>query len=291
MVEPPSALPAGIVAVRFDARPVVLFLTVYVSESAAPTTLSRRTRRPESVPALGASHCALASVVCASLASYACRAAPTPPPAPRFAIVAASTPQQVLDQLERRLLEQPWTLAFETDSRGFVDAHFVGSAALVPGARLELDAKGAFLGKPKELRLVANADFLQACSTSDGINDKVESACARPTALDEAVVVGFTHMGLLHNLAMLCDGKVPDHCDGGVREWVSRIDLKLSMPEPLDGRQVRKLSYGVVVQGRRSAEIELWLAVDDGLPVKRTVVVQFPDGEMQVDERYAWNAR
>jgi hypothetical protein len=46
-----------------------------------------------------------------------------------------------------------------------------------------------------------------------------------PAGLTEALVLGFTRMGILHNLARLTRGAAPDHADGGVREWVEVRDV------------------------------------------------------------------
>ena len=43
---------------------------------------------------------------------------------------------------------------------------------------------------------------------------------ATPPALNEAIVIGLTRMGHLHNIAVLTGGLPPDHSDGGAADWV-----------------------------------------------------------------------
>ncbi len=84
-------------------------------------------------------------------------------------------------------------------------------------------------------------------------------------------------MGVLHNVAMLVGGAVPDHADGGVTSWVRTQDHR-STP---DGG----LAFALLVDGQPSGEATLWLDAD-GFPLRREQVVPFGDTTMRVEERY-----
>jgi len=46
-----------------------------------------------------------------------------------------------------------------------------------------------------------------------------------PPEVREALVIGLTRMGILHNLARLVAGVPPDRASGGVRDWVEGREI------------------------------------------------------------------
>jgi hypothetical protein len=101
-------------------------------------------------------------------------------------------------------------------------------------------------------------------------------------ALREAVVIGMTRMGLLHNLARLIDEGVPDHAKGGVRDWVKVVAVRAPSPAEATGRAY---AFDIVVDGVLSGEATLHLD-DAGRPARRVQTVHFEEGDMQVTEIY-----
>lgn len=92
-------------------------------------------------------------------------------------------------------------------------------------------------------------------------------------------------MGLLHNLAMLSAGLPADHADGGVAEWVEYVEPKLGPAEHHGDGEARPLALQITVSDQPVAHATLWLD-DEGLPVEREQVVNFPEGQLRVTERY-----
>ena len=96
--------------------------------------------------------------------------------------------------------------------------------------------------------------------------------------------MGFTRMGILHNLAMLSAGAPPDRADGGVEDWVTLHDLSAMVPEG-PGDVAVAVGFSITVGGAPAGTASLELD-GGGLPVLRWQTVRFPDGEMRVLERY-----
>lgn len=184
-------------------------------------------------------------------------------------------------KLEKRLLEAASVrLTYDITAEGALEAHLRGKLTLQEGDRLELDGSGPFGGSPLEVSLVSNGEDLRGGTRPRSFD------ISAPPALREAVVLGLTRMGLLHNLARLTAGSPPDRANGGVEEWVLVENVRRGEPQEVDGTASVPLSFDVVVSGVPSASATLWLSKDTGLPVKRTQTVRFGSDEMRVVERY-----
>ena len=102
----------------------------------------------------------------------------------------------------------------------------------------------------------------------------------RPSGLSRALLIGFTRMGILHNLALLTEEAPPDHADGGVAEWVTVDEFEaVRLPQP-------GIAFAISVAGEPAGTASLDLDAD-GLPLARRQTVQFPTGEMHVTETYS----
>ncbi|MEM9459034.1 MAG: hypothetical protein AAGF11_32955 [Myxococcota bacterium] len=178
-------------------------------------------------------------------------------------------------ELERRLAEGPLHLRFEVVADGVVEASWVGE--LMVGPVVDLWARGRFAGKDHVLRLWTEGDRLRIGS---GEAPKID--LPRPAALAPALLLGWTRMGVLHNLAMLVGGAPPDHAAGGVEDWVQTVDHRRPTSP---GSQGDGVTFGLVVGGEPSGEATLWLDAR-GTPVRREQTVEFPEGVMRVVERY-----
>ena len=185
-------------------------------------------------------------------------------------------------RLEARLLNaERVTLRFDIRSTGAVVSSLAGSADLSPPDGAAILADGSFAGAAADIRLSSLQEIL-----AGGNGDKTFQV-ALPQALGEGLLIGFTRMGLLHNLAMLSAGQPPDGTDGRVTDWVEVADLSLGETRALAGGSDRPSRVTVVVAGRPSGIAELWVDEETGLPVRRVQAVSFPEGEMRVLENYS----
>jgi hypothetical protein len=178
---------------------------------------------------------------------------------------------QVMRALEQRLqAAQQVDLTFEIESTGAVICRFSGTLHWVRDGDLSLRTTGVFDGVEQDLELRGDADTLATFVSGEQV-----WAGPRPAALIEAIVLGLTRQGLLHNLAMLSVGGPPERGEGGIGEWLTFTDARLGPP----------LEFGIEVEGQEVGRASLWTDAA-GLPVERHQTVEFPGGAMQVVERY-----
>jgi hypothetical protein len=192
-----------------------------------------------------------------------------------------------LEAMEHELIAVDFSMRFELESEGVVVSRLAGELRS-QGETLSLRARGSFDGRPVELMLEADGQRLR------GSNGPSTLELPQPAALEEAVVIGLTRMGLLHNLAMLVGARPPDGADGGVREWVQANAVvggpAVGPAEPSDStshEQPTALSFGIVVAGEHVGDATLWYDHASKLPLERHQVVSFPGGEMRVRETYS----
>jgi hypothetical protein len=101
--------------------------------------------------------------------------------------------------------------------------------------------------------------------------------------LELALIIGFTRMGLAHNLGRFMAGELPDHPSVEISHWVQTRDLALGQGIP---GATRALSFSIVVDDQAWGSATLWLADDTGLPVRREQIAQYPSGEIRIVETY-----
>lgn len=188
--------------------------------------------------------------------------------------MGSADPASRLERLEGRLLAADTVrLSYRVRAQGAVEAELAGEVSLVE-ERIEVTGSGHFAGQPVEV-------FLHAGQQSYEFGNRVtRTSLPTPDSLREALVIGFTRMGILHNLARLSAAAPPDHADGGVREWAS-VDSVIT--DPADPAAV---SFGLIVAGKPSGTASLEIS-EAGLPVLRRQTVEFPSGAMRVEERYS----
>lgn len=196
------------------------------------------------------------------------------------ACVAATDAETAFSELEERLLTSDFSLEFDIVASGPYPAQLTGNTTLSGANHASVKADGVFAGQSASIRLRAHDGRMK------GGNSVLEFDQATPGALREAMVIGLTRMGLLHNLAMMSSGAPPDHADGGVRDWVQVTNLKLETDALIDGKPAVVFSFTVVVSGEDSGSATLWVHPETGLPLKREQVVSFENGEMRVTETY-----
>ncbi|MEM1044188.1 MAG: hypothetical protein AAGI91_16385 [Bacteroidota bacterium] len=170
----------------------------------------------------------------------------------------------------------------ETDLKGGL---WLDVEDFYPAPQTHLFALGTFEGDEARVRLRAGNDAMRL-SRGDSLVAETE----RPPALREALALGFTRMGLLHNLARLTAAQPPDRAEGGVAQWVIVHGAAWGTRRTIDGRAVQGLRFDLRVSGTEAGTATLWLDAATGLPVRRDQVVRFPDGTMTVTESYrSWS--
>lgn len=184
----------------------------------------------------------------------------------------------VLADLEQRLLDAS-AVRFEgrIESTGLFKSRLAGDLVLAEGNHAAIAFDGHFAGRRVRLRAVSDGEWLAGGSGDEFFDQRT------PPDLNRAVLVGFTRMGLLHNLARLTGATQPDHAGGGVTDWVRAEDaewVKSDRPEPA-------MAFDIHVDGREAGRATLWLDPDTSLPVRREQTVEFSGGTMQVLEVYS----
>ena len=191
----------------------------------------------------------------------------------------ASDPEVAWRQLENRLLEsRELELDFDVRAQGAVEVDLKGAFSMDSVGTVKLHASGVFAGEEVDLRLASSGRSYEFGRAPD------LTAGPTPGHLKEALLIGLTRMGILHNLAMLSAGAPPDRADGGVKNWVT-VDGFSTLPPGAPGKDGIGLGFSMTVDGAPVGTASLELD-GNGLPVARRQVVLFPEGEMRVVERY-----
>ena len=202
----------------------------------------------------------------------ACAQEPKPAPKPAPEVQAAPEPASattLFSEAEEKLLAaKSLTIEAAIESTGLFEAKLEGFVDIVAPDKLRIAFDGTFGGEPVRVRYVA-----------DGVRTSLGEDA--PPEVVAAVLIGMTRMGLLHNLAVLIDGKGPDHAGGGVREWVVPKELR---PPPRPG--ARPIEFALEVAGQPAGDVQLWLGDESLLPTGRVQTVRFEEGSMTVHERY-----
>jgi hypothetical protein len=185
---------------------------------------------------------------------------------------------EFLSVLEERLLgDGTGQLEFQVRAEGAFEAELSGIVDSGEDRRVELEADGTFGGEFVTLSLTVRGGRLLGGSSDRRFDEPV------PPELHEAVVIGLTRMGILHNLARLVGGMPPDRAGGGVQGWVEAREVEWRVDNVEAGR--RGVTFEIWVEDQPAGEAALWLDAEGEL-VGRDQVVRFPGGEMVVRERY-----
>lgn len=187
----------------------------------------------------------------------------------------AQDPEDAYTAMEQRLLSaSSVSFDFQVTAEGVIQGSFSGNASVSSDGALTIRSEGIFIERDLVMELVTDADSVRM-NTSE-MSDVVE----RPADTFNAVVVGLTRMGLMHNLAALSTVSPPDHGDGGILEWVTVSNFETGEVGEYSG-----VAFDVFVEGDRTSGVVL--AIVDGLPVERRQVVPFPGDQMVVTEKYS----
>jgi hypothetical protein len=195
----------------------------------------------------------------------------------------AQTAGAMFAEIENRLLKASVISGrFTASAEGAVSASLQGALETSRGAEIDLNATGTFGEDGVTLYLRSDGRTMEGGNAGRMFRENA------PAGLTEALLLGLTRMGILHNLARLAGGAAPDRAEGGVGEWVEVRDIEFApatgQEEP--GSGLIGLRFVIYVSGRQAAEATLWLDPHSGLPVRREQVVAFPGGAMTVTESY-----
>ncbi|HPG41721.1 MAG TPA: hypothetical protein PLP19_20700 [bacterium] len=182
--------------------------------------------------------------------------------------------------LEDSLLAgRTFNAAFDITSQGAIVSSLQGRVALTAAQVDTIIAVGSFSGKEVHLTLKSDGSTMQY-----GHQNSLNTLPA-PLKLNEGILIGFTRMGLLHNLAMLAFGEPPDKTDGAVRQWVTCSGFRFA---PDDANHPGTgIFFQIYMNNKPVGEATLWLNSQSGLPARRVQTVHFDDGDMQVEEIYS----
>ena len=192
---------------------------------------------------------------------------------------AQGSPDVSLEALEAVLTESstPVHLPFTVEADGAVEAALTGDLFLGAEGEARLQAEGTFAGRPLDVLLVSDGTRMTWTGQ--------ETPVSVPSGLRDALVVGLTRMGILHNLARLSGGAPPDHMEGGVRDWVVLSpDTAGAAPEAVEAGP--DLARTITVAGTPSGSFRLVFGPGGAAPRVRRQGVDFPQGRMDVVERY-----
>lgn len=186
-------------------------------------------------------------------------------------------PADIMWALENRLLDvRAMRLDYHVTAEGAFQADIRGALDIEPTGEVSLTGAGFFGADSVDLTLRSDGGELEFG------NGPRAATTATPAYLTEAILIGFSRMGILHNLARLTEVAPPDHAGGGVLDWVVLSNFTvdtaaIGMTYPV--------TFDLTVAGEPSGTATL--AIDrNGFPTVRHQTVQFTDGEMRVTERY-----
>lgn len=217
----------------------------------------------------------------ALLAGCAPASAPSAGPASSSPAVSTEAPGgPSLEPLERRLLAaHSLKIHARIASDGVVPSHFEGTLLLGEGQQVRLAMQGDLGSRPTDLTLFCDGKTMRG-----GSKEKPFELPA-PPGLREALVIAFTRMGLLHDLALLSEGRAPAQVDGTVREGIQAVGVTKGAGESIRGRMTEHWRWNLVVQGGSTSPEDVWMD-GAGVPIRRRLVVHFPEGDMHVGEEY-----
>ncbi len=213
-----------------------------------------------------------------------CASGPRPVP-------SSATATQRFELTERALLDgRHLTGTFEIDSKGENAAHMTGTIEFVEGNALHLVAEGNFKSDPVQLEVDSRdpTGILRTSTKGPSVSSHRDPPAAK---LREAVALGISRMGLLHNLALVSMDQNLERTGGGFPDFVKPLEMKDGAAESINGEVCRRVEYVIQVDGQNMGEASLCIADANGLPLQRNQTVHFPTGDMTVVETFKWQVK
>ncbi len=181
---------------------------------------------------------------------------------------------------DKLLLQKSLRFKFSIASDGPVGISLRGQVRLRSGNRAEIEFTGTFQSKPVNTRFESDGKTMRWTAGEQ----KFE--LPTPTALNEAIVIGLTRMGLLQNILALLAGAPPEHADGTVQDWVRVSDFFFAAPDPATKLRGRSIQFGITVADKDVGIASCWISPLTRLPVERRQTVHFPAGDVRIVETY-----
>ena len=205
----------------------------------------------------------------------------TPPPATPPVPAPPTAGATALDALEQRLATAH-SFRFHTRlaTSGRIQSHFEGTVVVGAERRMRFALQGAFGGK--DVDALFTCDGARMRGGHPGASFDMDAA----PALREGIAVDFVRRGLTHTVAGLASGQAPDYLDGTARTHLEIVGPQHMAGEAVRGAATEQWTWLLYVDHRKAADETLWLDAHSGLPLKRRVVVHFPEGDMDVGEEY-----
>lgn len=212
-----------------------------------------------------------ASLLAVGFGACGGKSAPAPDPEPDLdTYVFAGDPIAAFGGLEEQLgAARRVEITTQIQSVGYFQADLTATYDIERELKVSIAVEGTVAGSP-----------VSASWTSHDIRDDRDTDIQSPVWAD-AVLIGITRMGALHNLARILEKQDPDHGNGDVRTWVEVDQIVWKGDEP----RTQTLEFDIIVSGIPSAEGELTLDTR-GLPLRREQLVSFDGVAMRVVEHY-----
>jgi hypothetical protein len=135
----------------------------------------------------------------------------------------------LFSDLENKLLRSRLIhLECQVSSTGANVVDFSGQVDIKKNRVVELSFFGRFDGRQTDPILNSDGRRLSGGSTKEQFDLPAEPALA------EALIIGFTRMGILHNLASFSSGAMPEKAGGGARDWVEVGEFRTEESEELE---------------------------------------------------------
>jgi len=202
-------------------------------------------------------------------------------------LLTASLPAQdpraesMFRELEEKLLnEKSLRIRFKITSEGSVDSSLQGQLRLKSGNKVEIAVSGSFKSSPVAVRFESDGKKMHWAIADRQIDLET------PKGLNQAIIVGFTRMGLLHNLALILGGEPPDRADGTIEDWVQVSDFLFAAPDPSSKLRGRSIRFQIEVEGKSVGNAHYWISPLTRMPVERRQMVHFETGDVKVVETY-----
>lgn len=221
-------------------------------------------------------------LLCLTLVPLGCRHK-TDAPAPEMAgLGQKEDPALAFQELERHLLTSDAVyLPLDIKAEGSLGARLKGRFSTETDHGEVLEARGQFAEQPVTLSLHEEGGRLVL------VGAQGQKTMERPAQTREALLLGLTRMGVLHNLALLRATAAPDGSNGDMGRIVSAGDHRFLEDRELGGKTAHGLAFTLTTSdGKQVGEASLWFDPRTGKPLWREQVVRFPNGDMRVTECY-----
>lgn len=207
----------------------------------------------------------------------------TPESKGQEAMETPESPGEVFQRVESRLRAGNLNVKVRLRARGAVNAYLEGTALARPDNHVHLSLAGDYKGEKTNAELISDGQDMRLRKNKKAHTSKT------PTALSESLILGFMRMGLMHNAARLVEGEPPDHAQGGAGDWTKADNFRLvgTQSAPRLGK-VMRIDFDVLVGGQKRGEGSLYVPARSRLPSQRVQTIHFPEGDLQVLEKYEW---